>query len=90
MGVTVIGRSISSLVRTQGIGDPQLIYMQSLRDGTDYNLAYIPEDFDAKSAQAFDPVYMGKLYEPGYELASMGYPWRKEPPFFQWHEPAGR
>jgi hypothetical protein len=46
----------------------------------DYNLAYIPGDFLDTSTQAFDPVYMTKLYDLGFRLAQAGYPWRKTPP----------
>ena len=30
-----------------------------LKNGIDYNLAFIPEDFDLKPNEEFDPVYMG-------------------------------
>jgi hypothetical protein len=49
-------------------------------NGIDYNLAYIPGDFHDTSTQAFDPVYMGKLYALGFQLAQAGYPWKKVPP----------
>ena len=75
--------SISSLVRTQGIGDMYRIYLDCQRDGLDYNLAYIPEDFDLIPNEDFDPVYMGKLFDLGYQLARNGYPWDKAPPGFE-------
>jgi len=43
-------RSVSSLIRTQGIGDLDRIYLEAQRDGLDFHLAYIPDDFNAKSA----------------------------------------
>jgi predicted patatin/cPLA2 family phospholipase len=76
----IAGRSISSLIRTQGIGDLYLIYMLSKRDGTDYNLAYIPDDFDEESKESFDIQYMNKLFELGYTLSRNGYKWEKTPP----------
>lgn len=76
----IAGRSISSLIRTQGIGDMYRIYLGAKRDGLDYNLTYIPDDFDEKSKEAFDPEYMGKLFDLGYRLAMHGYPWVKAPP----------
>jgi hypothetical protein len=75
--------SISSLVRTQGIGDMYRIYLDCQRDGLGYNLAYIPETFDLKPNQQFDPVYMGKLFDLGYQSAKKGYPWDKAPPGFE-------
>jgi len=78
----IAGVSINSLIRTQGIGDMYRIYLDCQRDGLDFNLAYIPEDFDLKSKEDFDPVYMGKLFNLGYQLARNGYPWDKAPPGF--------
>jgi len=75
-------RSIDSLIRTQGIGDLYQIYALCKRDGNDFNLAYIPAEFTEKPKEWFDPVYMGKLYELGYRMASKGYPWIKAPPGF--------
>jgi predicted patatin/cPLA2 family phospholipase len=79
----IVTVSISSLVRTQGIGDMYRIYLDCQRDGLDYNLGYIPETFDLKPNQQFDPVYMGKLFDLGYQLAKKGYPWDKAPPGFE-------
>jgi hypothetical protein len=49
-------------------------------NGVDYNLIYIPSDFADTSTQAFDPVYMTKLYDLGYQMASNGNSWKKVPP----------
>ena len=81
--LAIAGESINSLIRTQGIGDMYRIYLDCQRDGLEYNLAYIPEDFDLKPKEDFDPVYMGKLFDLGYQLAADGYPWEKAPPGFE-------
>ena len=73
-------RTINSLIRTQGIGDLYQIYTLCMRDGNDFNLAYIPSDFTEKPTEGFDPVYMGKLYDLGFKMAKEGYPWQKYPP----------
>lgn len=75
-------RTINSLIRTQGIGDLYQIYVLCKRDGNDFNLAYIPSDFAEKPSEGFDPVYMGKLYDLGFQMAKSGYPWQKYPPGF--------
>ena len=75
-------RSIDSLIRTQGVGDLYQIYALCQRDGNDFNLAYIPADFDVKPTEGFDPIYMTQLYEHGYDMAVKGYPWKKGPPDF--------
>ncbi|MFZ7126643.1 MAG: patatin-like phospholipase family protein [Desulfobacterales bacterium] len=78
----IAGISINSLIRTQGIGDMYRIYLDCQRDGIDYHLAYIPEVFEAQSKEDFDPVYMSKLFQLGYDMAKDGYPWSKAPPGF--------
>ena len=77
------GVTVTSLIRTQGIGDLDRIYLDCERDSIDFHLAYIPGDFDLKPSEFFDPVYMGKLFDLGYQLAKKGYPWEKAPPGFE-------
>lgn len=48
-------------------------YLDFQRDGLDYNLAYVPEDFDLKPNADFDPVYLAKLFDLGHQLASYRY-----------------
>jgi len=79
--LTIVQRAISSLIHTQGIGDLRLIYEIARRDGLNFNLAYIPESFNAPHKENFDPDYMQALFKVGYDLAKKGYPWQKEPPY---------
>ena len=76
----IASRTIDALIRSQGIGDIYQIYALCKRDDNEFNLAYIPSDFLDKPTEAFDPVYMTKLLEHGYQLAIQGYPWQKSPP----------
>lgn len=76
----IAGRTIDSLIRTQGFGDLYRIYAAAVRDELDFNLAYIPSDFEVEAKEAFDPVYMKALFDLGYEAAKSGYPWSKTPP----------
>lgn len=80
--LSIAGRAVSSLIKSQGVGDLTELYVFTRRNGIDYNLAYIPGDFPDTSTQAFDPVYMTKLFDLGYNLAKGGYPWKKSPPSF--------
>jgi hypothetical protein len=79
----ILNRSISSLIRTQGIGDLYRIYLSAQRDGMDYNVAFIPSDFKEEPKEEFDPEYMGKLFDLGYEMAQNGFQWKKTPPGFE-------
>jgi len=76
----IASRTIDSLIRTQGIGDIYQIYALCKRDGNDFNLAYIPTDFNEKPTEGFDPIYMNKLFKLGYKMGLEGYQWRKVPP----------
>lgn len=80
----IINRSISTLIRNQGIGDLARIYIEVTRSGLDFNLARIPDDFDETPAEPFDREYMRRLFARGYELGRGGYPWVTGPV-----EPAG-
>lgn len=76
----IAGRAVSSLIQTQGVGDLYRVYLSAARDDVDFNLAYIPKDFDFPHREDFDTEYMRALYKRGYDMAEKGYPWAKEPP----------
>jgi predicted acylesterase/phospholipase RssA len=78
--LSIAGRAISALIHSQGIGDLYRIYLVAQRDGVDYNLAYIPTDFEVPHEEDFDRHYMEALFERGYEMALKGHPWQKAPP----------
>ncbi len=78
--LSVTQRSISTLIKNQGIGDLYRIYSVTKRDGVDFNLASIPSDFNATRTEPFDQKYMIALFDRGYELASHNYSWMKAPP----------
>jgi predicted patatin/cPLA2 family phospholipase len=78
--LSITQRSISTLIKNQGIGDLYRIYSVTRRDGIDFNLASIPRDFTETSDEPFDQRYMVALFDRGYDLASHNYSWIKAPP----------
>ena len=78
--LAIAGRSISTLIKTQGIGDLYQMYEFARSNGVAYNLAYIPGDFPDTSTEAFDTAYMSKLFDLGVELGQSGGGWKKTPP----------
>ena len=78
--LSITQRSISTLIKNQGIGDLYRIYSVTRRDGIDFNLASIPADFRETSGEPFDQKYMVALFDRGYDLASHNYSWVKAPP----------
>lgn len=77
---SISGRSVSTLIKNQGIGDLYRIYAATQIDRTDFNLAAIPSSFDAKKEKPFEPRYMEALYQEGYRAGLRGYSWMKAPP----------
>lgn len=74
-------RSLEAFTKSQGLGDLYRLYLQSQRDGVDFNLVYIPDSFEAESKQLFDPIYMRKLYDAGYDIGlHADAAWQKKPP----------
>lgn len=80
--LSIAGRSVASLIQTQGIGDLYRIYAIAQRDGVDFNLTFIPPTFKAPHKEEFDNEYMRKLYDVGYDFAVKDTPWVKVPPGF--------
>jgi predicted patatin/cPLA2 family phospholipase len=78
--LSILGRAISSLIQTQGIGDLYQIYLNAQQNEMDFNLAYIGEDFDVEHREDFDTEYMRALFDYGYQLSREDYRWQKRPP----------
>jgi hypothetical protein len=77
---SILGRTVTSLIQTQGVGDLYRIFLSAQRDGIDFNLAYIPETFTTPLNEPFETEYMRTLFEIGHERAIASYPWAKFPP----------
>ncbi len=80
--LSIAGRAVSSLIKSQGVGDLSELYVFARKNGIGYHVTYIPGDFKDTSTQEFDPVYMTKLFDLGYELGKSGRAWQKTPPSF--------
>lgn len=80
--LSIAQRSVTVLTNYSGISDLYKIYMITNRAGHDFNLAYIPDDYDGKHEEEFDPNYMNNLFNYAYSKASKGYPWDHAPPGF--------
>lgn len=76
----IAGRAISGLIKSNGIGDLYRIWLTATRDGFRFRLASIPFDFDEQPTEFFDPIFMRKLYDRGYDDALSNDAWRDHPP----------
>jgi hypothetical protein len=80
--VPIASRAISTLIKTQGIGDLYRLMAFARRDSMKFNLAALPPDFPPASGD-FNQEYMNRLFDLGFEMARKGYPWKKYPPLFE-------
>jgi predicted patatin/cPLA2 family phospholipase len=80
---SIAGKSVSALIKTQGIGDLYRIYTGTVREGIDFNVIWVPDSFTMKEPTPFDPTYMKALFELGYETGKDGIPWSKVPPGYK-------
>jgi len=77
---TIASRTIETLTNTQEIGEIYQLYdFTRMRKG-DFNLAYIPSTYIAKTKELFDLQEMQTLFNLGYTQALRGYDWKKAPP----------
>jgi hypothetical protein len=76
----IAGRTIDSLIRTQGIGDFFRIWTLAERDGLHLKVTWIPEqalvEIAVEPTEAFDPRYMKALFEFGYRRTLEGNTWK--------------
>lgn len=77
---SIVGKSISTLIKTQGIGDLYRMYANAQRDGIAFRAIWIPESFTMKEPKPFDPAYMKALFDVGYDMGLKGIPWQSQPP----------
>lgn len=73
-------RSLSTIIRSQAIGDLARIHASTIAEGVEFNLAYIPDSFKGPEHKPFDMAYTKPLFELGRKLGREGYPWAKKPP----------
>jgi predicted acylesterase/phospholipase RssA len=76
--VPIVQRSVSTLIKSQTIGNLIEIELVARRDRINYRLAYVPDDFAEQPNGFFDPVYMRALFDRGEQDAMQagGYPWQ--------------
>lgn len=77
---SIVGRSISTLITTQGVGDLYRMYANAQRDGILFKAIWVPESFSKEETEPFDPVFMKALYQLGLEMGRNGIPWATQPP----------
>jgi predicted acylesterase/phospholipase RssA len=77
---SIAGRAIATMIAASGYNDVLRMFNSTLRDGIDFNLAFIGRDFTAEYTTPFDQTYMRALFDYGAERARRGFDWTKVPP----------
>jgi hypothetical protein len=78
--LAIAGRAVSTLTASSGVDDLYRIYATARRDGVDFQVAYIDDDFTVAYVGPFNQAYMNSLFSYGYEKGRTGSPWHKVPP----------
>jgi len=76
----IISRSLSTLIKNQGIGDLYRIYETAKINRIKYHLSSIPTDFKDTSTELFDRKYMNALFDLGFKIGKSGKAWVSRPP----------
>ncbi len=78
--LSIATRAVSTLTASSGVGDLYRIYTTTKRDGVQFRLAFIEDDFLEPHEAEFDRTYMNRLFEYARARAKSGYRWRRAPP----------
>lgn len=78
--IAIAKEALSTMITSSGVNDTYRMYLVARRDGVDFNLASIGDDFDVPYKGPFDKDYMQSLFAYGYQKGRGGYPWQKAPP----------
>ena len=76
----IVGRSLSTLIRAQAEGDVLRIDRAADEAGAAFRLTFLPPNFRAPQASAFDREYMTALFEAAYAEGRDGITWLEAPP----------
>ena len=72
----IVDRSISTLIKYQGLCELHNIISMAKRDGFDVHITNIPSTFNVTSKDIFDREYMRTLYQVGYKRGRTGLAWQ--------------
>lgn len=80
--IPILKQTAFSMVNAMALMNLQYIYKDSVDNGLEFHLAYIPSDF-RDSDKMYDPLYMEDLYRMAFNKAKKGYPWDTKPPEYE-------
>jgi hypothetical protein len=81
--LAIAGQAIATMTAANGMNDLYRIYLTTERDGVDYNLIYLDDEFNVPYEGPFNKIYMNTLFEFGYRKGAAGIVWHKQPPGYE-------
>jgi Patatin-like phospholipase len=78
--IAIAREALATMTASSGVNDTYRMYLLAKRDGVDFNLSSIGDDFAVPYKGPFDREYMQTLFAYGYQKGRAGYPWQKVPP----------
>ena len=81
--LAIAGQAIATMTAANGMNDLYRIYLTTQRDGIEYNLAFLDDEFTLPYKGPFDKAYMNTLFDYGYQKGSAGFQWHKAPPGYE-------
>lgn len=81
--LSVIERSLWTMIKSHQLGDIYRIYRMSQDDGVDFNVAAVPTTFTTPARETFDKAYLADLFNVGFEQGLRGGGWMAKPPEFR-------
>ena len=78
--LAIAKQALATMTASSGVNDTYRMYLTTKRDGIDFNLASISDDFTVPYKGPFDKEYMRSLFQYGFEKGRAGYQWQKTPP----------
>jgi hypothetical protein len=78
--IAIAKEALATMTASSGVNDTYRMYLLAKRDGVDFNLASIGDDFNVPYKGPFNREYMQTLFAYGYQRGRAGYPWQKLPP----------
>ncbi|WP_424813948.1 patatin-like phospholipase family protein [Roseococcus sp. YIM B11640] len=79
--LSIAQRAVATMTAASGYNDAVRIWLNAERDGIEFRMAYIGQDFTIAYDKPFDQAYMTPLFNYGFEKARNGNPWVRQPPF---------
>lgn len=78
--LTIAHQAISTMTASSGVNDLYRMYLTTKRDGVEFRLAYIEDEFQLPYKGPFERTYMNALFEHGFEVGLNGVNWHTAPP----------